>query len=111
MMSQGLVDKGLFSFYLGKTSRGGGGEVLFGGWDPSRIVEGHELVFTNVTRPKYWQINVENVFVSDKRVDYTAVKTVTYLTPKTAPPPQAKTTATGKRDPTLQGSWIQGRHW
>ncbi|KAF9904634.1 hypothetical protein EC991_002508 [Linnemannia zychae] len=87
MMSQGLVDKGLFSFYLGKTSHGGGGEVLFGGWDPSRIVEGHELVFTNVTRPKYWQINVENVFVSDKRVEYTAVKTVTYLTPKTLPLP------------------------
>ncbi|KAG0379430.1 1,3-beta-glucanosyltransferase [Mortierella sp. AD032] len=87
MMSQGLVNKGVFSFYLGKTSRGGGGEVLFGGWDASRIQEGKELVFTNVTRPKYWQINVENVFVEGKRVDYTVVKTVTYLTPKTPPSP------------------------
>ncbi|KAF9538354.1 hypothetical protein EC957_006892 [Mortierella hygrophila] len=93
MMTQGLVDRGVFSFYLGKSSRGGGGEVIFGGWDPSRIEDGHELVFTNVTRPKYWQINVENVFVSDHRVDYTPVKTVTYLTPKpplsppSSPPP------------------------
>ncbi|KAF9133705.1 hypothetical protein BGX30_012196, partial [Mortierella sp. GBA39] len=87
MMAQGLVDRGVFSFYLGKSSRGGGGEVMFGGWDPSRIEDGHELVFTNVTRPKYWQINVENVFVSDHRVDYTPVKTVTYLTPN--PPPSS----------------------
>ncbi|KAF9149401.1 hypothetical protein BG015_008808 [Linnemannia schmuckeri] len=82
MMAQGLVDRGMFSFYLGKSSRGGGGEVLFGGWDPARIKDGEELVFTNVTKPKYWQINVENVFVANRRVVYTPVKTVTYLTPK-----------------------------
>ncbi|KAG9063345.1 hypothetical protein KI688_004227 [Linnemannia hyalina] len=102
MMAQGLVDRGVFSFYLGKSSRGGGGEVMFGGWDPSRIEDGHELVFTNVTRPKYWQINVENVFVSDHQVDYMPVKTVTYLTPKPplsppSPPPPASPSSSEKR--------------
>ncbi|KAF9093764.1 hypothetical protein BGX29_009810 [Mortierella sp. GBA35] len=81
MMSQGLVDQGVFSFFLGKESRGGGGEVLFGGWDPDRIAEGSELVFTSVTRTKYWQINVENVFVAGTWVEYSAVRTTTWLTP------------------------------
>ncbi|OAQ26847.1 acid protease [Linnemannia elongata AG-77] len=101
MIAQGLVDRGMFSFYLGKSSRDGGGEVLFGGWDPSRIEDGHELVFTNVTKPKYWQINVENVFVSDHRVDYTPVKTVTYLTPKppssSLPPTNSSSSSSEKR--------------
>lgn len=101
MIAQGLVDRGMFSFYLGKSSRGGGGEVLFGGWDPSRIEDGHELVFTNVTKPKYWQINVENVFVSDQRVDYTPVKTVTYLIPKPPssplPPTNSSSSSSEKR--------------
>lgn len=97
MMSQGLVDRGVFSFYLGKSSLGGGGEVLFGGWDSNRIADGQELVFTNVTRPKYWQINVENVFVAKQRVDYTPIKIVTYLTPKTPPPPLPPSTFSEKR--------------
>ncbi|KAF8936187.1 hypothetical protein BGZ47_009627 [Haplosporangium gracile] len=96
MMAQGLVDRGMFSFYLGKSSRGGGGEVLFGGWDPARIKDGEELVFTNVTRPNYWQINVENVFVANRRVDYTPVKPLTYLTPK-APPSSPPSSPSEKR--------------
>lgn len=105
MIAQGLVDRGVFSFYLGKSPHGGGGEVLFGGWDPSRIEDGYELVFTNVTRPKYWQINIENVFVSDHRVDYTPVKTVTYLTPKLPPstPSSLPPTSTSEKRSNIAG--------
>ncbi|KAG0281773.1 hypothetical protein BGZ96_001021, partial [Linnemannia gamsii] len=103
MMSQGLVNRGVFSFYLGKSSLGGGGEVLFGGWDSSRIADGQELVFTNVTRPKYWQINVENVFVAKQRVDYTPVKTVTYLTPKTPPPPPPPSSTSSEKRSNIAG--------
>ncbi|KAF9431811.1 hypothetical protein BGZ76_011676, partial [Entomortierella beljakovae] len=64
MMNQGLVDKGIFSFYLGKASLQGGGEVIFGGMDPDRILEGHNVTYTPVTKPKYWEINVENILVN-----------------------------------------------
>ncbi|KAF9402296.1 hypothetical protein BGZ94_004966 [Podila epigama] len=70
MMEQRLVEKGIFSFYLGKASQGGGGEVIFGGMDMSWVEPGEELTFTPVTRPKYWQINVENVLVNGKVIKY-----------------------------------------
>ncbi|KAI7831793.1 aspartic peptidase domain-containing protein [Gamsiella multidivaricata] len=73
MMDQGLVERGMFSFFLGKNRRdglasldgtraNGGGEVIFGGMDMGYVKEGHEIVWTNVTKPKYWQINVENIW-------------------------------------------------
>ncbi|KAF9911077.1 hypothetical protein BX616_010676 [Lobosporangium transversale] len=83
MMDQGLVKHGVFSFYLGKnypngtsdpidsgSDYTGGGEVIFGGVDTSRVREGFEIVYTPVTKPKYWQINIENIFVAGQRVDY-----------------------------------------
>ncbi|KAF9090157.1 hypothetical protein BGX27_002325, partial [Mortierella sp. AM989] len=70
MMSQGLVDRGIFSFYLGKASLQGGGEVIFGGMDESRIQDGHTVTYTPVTKPKYWEINVENVLVNGNIVAY-----------------------------------------
>ncbi|KAF9582367.1 hypothetical protein BGW38_000294 [Lunasporangiospora selenospora] len=45
-----------------------GGEVIFGGMDLSRIEDGHELTYTPVTKPKYWQINVENILVNGQLV-------------------------------------------
>ncbi|KAF9110046.1 hypothetical protein BGX27_006854 [Mortierella sp. AM989] len=96
MMEQGLVNRGVFSFYLGKAPRDGrsgnidngrgvklgGGEVLFGGIDEKRIREGHRIVYTPVTRPKYWQINVENVFVDDQRVDFAPTRSYPYMRSK-----------------------------
>ncbi|KAF9352116.1 hypothetical protein BGX26_010006 [Mortierella sp. AD094] len=96
MMDQKLVDRGVFSFYLGKTPRegrsrkidngrgvkNGGGEVLFGGIDELRIREGHHIVYTPVTRPKYWQINVENIFVDNKRVYYVPSRSYSYMRSK-----------------------------
>ncbi|KAG0363312.1 1,3-beta-glucanosyltransferase [Gamsiella multidivaricata] len=81
MMDQGLVERGMFSFFLGKNRRdglasldgtraNGGGEVIFGGMDMGYVKEGHEIVWTNVTKPKYWQINVENIWVDRHRVDF-----------------------------------------
>ncbi|KAF9539052.1 hypothetical protein EC957_005826 [Mortierella hygrophila] len=68
MMDQGLVERGVFAFYLGKASRGGGGEVIFGGMDLSRVEEGEEVTWTDVAKPKYWQIDVEDVFVDGEVV-------------------------------------------
>ncbi|KAF9287712.1 hypothetical protein BGZ68_001381 [Mortierella alpina] len=75
MMEQGLVDRGVFSFYLGKATQGvnedgGGGEVIFGGIDLDRIEDGHEIVYSPLTKLKYWEINIENVYVNDQRVAY-----------------------------------------
>ncbi|KAG0326509.1 hypothetical protein BG004_002963 [Podila humilis] len=68
MMEQKLVDRGIFSFYLGKASLNGGGEVIFGGMDTERIAEGHKITYTPVTRAKYWQINVEDILVNDQPI-------------------------------------------
>ncbi|KAF9985398.1 hypothetical protein BGZ75_003032 [Mortierella antarctica] len=73
MMEQRLVDRGVFSFYLGKATHGasvdgGGGEVIFGGIDLDRIADGHEIVYSPLIRPKYWEINIENIYVKDQRV-------------------------------------------
>ncbi|KAG0211678.1 hypothetical protein BGX28_007572 [Mortierella sp. GBA30] len=68
MMAQNLVERGIFSFYLGKSNLQGGGEVIFGGLDMSRVEPGHKITYTPVTRAKYWQINVSNVFVNGKSI-------------------------------------------
>ncbi|KAK5823530.1 aspartic peptidase domain-containing protein [Linnemannia elongata] len=68
MMDQGLVERGVFAFYLGKASRGGGGEVMFGGMDLSRVEEGEKVTWTEVTKAKYWQIDIEDVFVDGEVV-------------------------------------------
>ncbi|KAG0338469.1 hypothetical protein BG000_003926 [Podila horticola] len=68
MMAQKLVDRGVFSFYLGKSSLNGGGEVIFGGIDMDRVADGHSITYTPVTRPKYWQINIDNILVNDQPI-------------------------------------------
>ncbi|KAK3818973.1 MAG: aspartic peptidase domain-containing protein [Benniella sp.] len=69
MMAQNVVEREVFSFYLGKASLNGGG-VIFGGMDMSRVEPGHKITYTPVTRAKYWQINVENVLVNGKAVTF-----------------------------------------
>ncbi|KAF9328101.1 hypothetical protein BG006_008661 [Podila minutissima] len=68
MMAQKLVNRGIFSFYLGKSSLNGGGEVIFGGMDMNRVADGYNITYTPVTRPKYWQINIENILVNDRPI-------------------------------------------
>ncbi|KAG0207354.1 hypothetical protein BGX28_001362 [Mortierella sp. GBA30] len=84
MIDQHLVERGVFSFYLGKSIQEdsldngnhenggggrGGGEVIFGGIDTSRIQEGYEIVYTPLIGSSYWEINVENIYVDGKPVD------------------------------------------
>ncbi|KAF9284883.1 hypothetical protein BGZ68_004340 [Mortierella alpina] len=68
MMAQKLVDQGIFSFYLGKSSLQGGGEFIFGGMDLDRVAPGKEITYTPVTRARYWQINIGDVLVNGRSV-------------------------------------------
>ncbi|KAF9347754.1 hypothetical protein BGX26_000791, partial [Mortierella sp. AD094] len=70
MMAQGVVDRGIFSFYLGKSSLQGRGEVIFGGMDMGRIQDGHTVTYAPVTKPKYWETNIENVLVNGNVIPY-----------------------------------------
>ncbi|KAG0320033.1 hypothetical protein BGZ99_004716 [Dissophora globulifera] len=70
MMAQKVVERGIFSFYLGKSKLNGGGEVIFGGMDMDRVEPGHKITYTPVTKAKYWQINVSDVLVNGKSVSY-----------------------------------------
>jgi len=52
---QNLVEKSVFSFYLGW--RGNEGKLTFGGYDENMFVG--ELTWVPVTKPKYWQIEID----------------------------------------------------
>ncbi|EDV91899.1 GH24624 [Drosophila grimshawi] len=59
MISQGLVSKQIFSFYLASDgSNSYGGELIFGGSDPMWFIG--NMVYTNVTREGYWQFMMDN---------------------------------------------------
>ncbi|KAF9431702.1 hypothetical protein BGZ76_011804 [Entomortierella beljakovae] len=64
MMAQKKVSRGIFSFYLGKKSLGGGGEVVFGGLDMSRIEPGVEITYTNVIQALHWKVGFRNIIVN-----------------------------------------------
>ncbi|KAG0280672.1 hypothetical protein BGZ95_009228 [Linnemannia exigua] len=64
MMNKDLVDKGIFSFFLGKRSINGGGEVIFGGMDMERVEPGNEITYTPVTNATHWNIDVQNFSVN-----------------------------------------------
>ncbi|KAG0379220.1 hypothetical protein BGX24_001268 [Mortierella sp. AD032] len=65
MMSKNLVDKGIFSFFLGKRSINGGGEVIFGGMDMERVEPGNEITYTPVTNATFWNIDVQNFSINN----------------------------------------------
>ena len=65
MMQQGIVDQGIFSFYFGKRSLNGGGEVIFGGLDMGRIELGNEITYTPVTQATHWNINIQDFTMND----------------------------------------------
>ncbi|NWX16158.1 CATE protein, partial [Aegotheles bennettii] len=60
MMAQNLVELPMFSVYMSKNTKSSlGGELLFGGFDPSRFTG--TLNWVPVTKQAYWQIQLDNI--------------------------------------------------
>ncbi|NWQ83669.1 CATE protein, partial [Columbina picui] len=60
MMAQNLVELPMFSVYLSTNTESSlGGELLFGGFDPSRFMG--TLNWVPVTQQGYWQIQLDNI--------------------------------------------------
>lgn len=64
MMEKGLVEKPLFSVWLGQRSTGHGGEIVFGGIDRSKYT-GH-ITWAPVVRKGYWEIELEDAFFKEE---------------------------------------------
>lgn len=63
MLSQGLVSKPVFSFYLNRDqSQAPGGEIIFGGVD-NNYIDG-PITYTSVTSEGYWQFKMDEVTMS-----------------------------------------------
>ncbi|XP_074833421.1 cathepsin E [Carettochelys insculpta] len=62
MMAQNLVDLPIFSVYMNRNpDSSAGGEILFGGFDPSHF--SGTLNWVPVTKQGYWQIQLDNIQV------------------------------------------------
>nr|XP_006137281.1 cathepsin E [Pelodiscus sinensis] len=62
MMAQNLVDLPIFSVYMSRNAdSSAGGEILFGGFDPSHF--SGTLNWVPVTKQGYWQIQLDNIQV------------------------------------------------
>ncbi|NXC74447.1 CATE protein, partial [Anhinga anhinga] len=60
MMAQNLVELPMFSVYMSSNPESSlGGELLFGGFDPSRFMG--TLNWVPVTQQGYWQIQLDNI--------------------------------------------------
>ncbi|KAM8976695.1 cathepsin E [Pelodytes ibericus] len=67
MMDQNLVEKPLFSVYMNRNEDSSpGGELIFGGFDPSRF--SGQLNWVPVTNQGYWQITLDNIQVGGQVV-------------------------------------------
>ncbi|KAL8462733.1 hypothetical protein ACS0TY_033669 [Phlomoides rotata] len=65
MVAQGLVKEPVFSFWLNRNSEEGeGGELVFGGVDPSHFIGEHTYV--PVTKKGYWQFDMGDVLIDGK---------------------------------------------
>ncbi|KYO21621.1 cathepsin E [Alligator mississippiensis] len=63
MMAQNLVEMPIFSVYMSRNPESSaGGELLFGGFDPSHFTG--TLSWVPVTKQGYWQIQLDNIQVS-----------------------------------------------
>ncbi|XP_068129325.1 cathepsin E-B-like [Hyperolius riggenbachi] len=68
MINQHLVDEPMFSVYMtgyvDSSGEGDGGELVFGGYDPTRFCG--SLNWTPVTNQFYWQIHLDKVTFGDQ---------------------------------------------
>jgi cathepsin D len=62
MYEQGLVDSDVFSFYLDRTEKGSGGELILGGVDDSYYTG--DFTYADVTTKGYWQFKMTSLKVS-----------------------------------------------
>ncbi|CAD6237587.1 unnamed protein product [Miscanthus lutarioriparius] len=71
MVNQGLVDDSVFSFWFNRhADEGQGGEIVFGGIDPSHHKGNHTYV--PVTRKGYWQFDMGDVLIGGKSTEFCA---------------------------------------
>ncbi|XP_050214036.1 aspartic proteinase A1 isoform X2 [Mercurialis annua] len=71
MISQGLIKEPAFSFWLNrKTEEEEGGEIVFGGVDPSHFKGKHTYV--PVQQKGYWQFKMGDVLIGGKPTEYCA---------------------------------------
>ncbi|KAL9250929.1 Aspartic proteinase A1-like protein [Drosera capensis] len=69
MVKQGLVKEPVFSFWLNrKVDEEVGGEIVFGGSDPSHYKGKHTYV--PVTQKGYWQFDMSDVLIDGKATGY-----------------------------------------
>ncbi|CEI90069.1 Putative Rhizopuspepsin-4 [Rhizopus microsporus] len=65
LISQGLISSPIFGVHLGKASKGGGGEYIFGGYDQSKI-KGSLTKVPIDNSQGFWGITVDSTKVGDK---------------------------------------------
>ncbi|XP_022720635.1 aspartic proteinase-like [Durio zibethinus] len=71
MIKQGLIKEPVFSFWLNhNVEEEVGGEIVFGGVDPSHYKGKHTYV--PVTQKGYWQFDMGDVLIGDKPTGYCA---------------------------------------
>ena len=69
MISQGLVEEEVFSFWLSQSTQAAvGGEIVFGGINTDRCVGG--LHYVPLTAETYWQVNMEDVLLDGSSLDW-----------------------------------------
>ncbi|CAN6354319.1 unnamed protein product [Urochloa humidicola] len=69
MVKQGLISDPVFSFWFNRhAGEGEGGELVFGGMDPSHYKGDHTYV--PVTQKGYWQFNMGDVLVDGKSTGF-----------------------------------------
>lgn len=63
MVSQGLVDTGVFAFYLTRAGTStSGGELVFGGIDSAHYTG--DITYVDVSQQGYWQFNMDSAVVN-----------------------------------------------
>jgi saccharopepsin len=70
MIKQNLIKEPIFSFWLGRSGENEGGELTFGAVDKERF-EG-ELVYAPVIRKGYWEVELSDFALGDKKLGQTA---------------------------------------